>query len=221
MQDYQIDCSMEPSKQYVNNLFDKIVMFLVSGYMELEEKYFMDILYVLISMEISSKPWMDRLAVSVDKKYYSKLWDVLLLIHNNRLVLYYDLAMKLMDNNHDFLVNQDNQTVISEKFMELESIRELEFFLKNLAHVLTFKGTEEVSAKCFNLVDVLYRYYMFSRNLDSSTYSSKNVLRLMGDRIGVDVIFKLKDVSIEQLFSSLKKMEEEKQVSSLGQTQEK
>ena len=55
-----------------------------------------------------NKTWMDRLAATVSKRYYTKLWDVLLLIYNNNLQRYFDHAMKLMENNDEFLIDQEN-----------------------------------------------------------------------------------------------------------------
>ena len=48
------------------------------------------------------------MAATVSKRYYTKLWDVLLLIYNNNLQRYFDHAMKLMENNDEFLIDQEN-----------------------------------------------------------------------------------------------------------------
>ena len=62
--------------------------------------------------------------------------------------------------------------------------------MANLCFVLTFRGTEEVGAKCFNLIDVMYRYYLHEKG-DTKSYSSQKVLALLGDNIGAEVLFKM------------------------------
>lgn len=112
--DYEIDCRDEPhEKTYIRNLFDKLLLFLVSGYMELEEKYLMDLLYVCIKLDFQKANWMDKLAGQIKKKYYSKLWDVLLLIYNNNIKTSFEISMKLMESNPEFLIDQYNQANIA------------------------------------------------------------------------------------------------------------
>ena len=44
---------MEPNERtYIKNLFDTFTFFLVSGYMDLEEKYMMDLLYLVIILDL-------------------------------------------------------------------------------------------------------------------------------------------------------------------------
>lgn len=87
----------------------------------------------------------------------------------------------------------------------LKSLDVVGKFLKDLTSVMTYKDEQEVTARIFTLVDTLYRHYIYKNNLPPSDYSSKKVLSLMGDHIAAEVLFKMKDVDIEQLIGIVKK----------------
>lgn len=55
------------------------------------------------------------------------------------------------------------------------------------------------------MIDTLYKYYIYSHQINPQEYSEKKVTDLMGDKIGPDVLFKMKDVNIDQLIKVVKK----------------
>lgn len=181
-------------------------MFLCTGYINVPPDATMAILY--LAMHFDVKDLVKSLLVEVPRSENEHLWIVLLRVFNdpdNRKDIEY--AKELMRQNPRFLVNFNNDTEICQSFLKLESLAEVERFLKVLGEVLTDNGRFEMTKNYRYLIDTLFRFYICKKKLPVKEYSISRINKLLGDNIAEEAkVFEEGD--LPQLLREVKQKEQ-------------